>query len=68
LWRHLFNCHNSNNANVGLSGGSGRIGIADLPAFGLIGYKDRPVGVLGMDLLGAKRLVFDFRKNMLYTL
>lgn len=34
----------------------------------LIGYGSKPVGVLGMDFLGAERLIFDFRNNMLYTL
>ena len=43
--------------------------FADLPAFGLIGYGNRPLGLLGMDMFGGidKRMIFDFRKNMLYT-
>ena len=50
-----------------------RIGVADLPAFNLIGYGNRPVGVIGMDVLGGadvgeRRIVFDFRRNMLYTM
>lgn len=50
-----------------------RVGVADLPAFGLIGYGTRPVGVVGMDMLSsggsdpsARRIIFDFRRNMLY--
>lgn len=46
-----------------------RIGVADLPAFGLIGYGNRPVGLLGMDIFGGgdKRMIFDFRQSRLYT-
>lgn len=56
-----------------------RVGVADLPAFGLIGYGTRPVGVVGMDMLSSssggtgggegasdRRIIFDFRRNMLY--
>lgn len=49
-----------------------RVGVADLPAFGLIGYGNRAVGVVGMDMLSGssdpstRRIVFDFRRNMLY--
>jgi hypothetical protein len=46
--------------------GGGNLGICDLPAFQLIGFGQRPVGVLGMDLLGRERITFDFRRNMLY--
>ncbi len=48
------------------------MGVADLPAFGLIGYGNRPVGVVGMDMMSGatdpsgRRIVFDFRHNMLY--
>lgn len=50
-----------------------RFGVADLPAFGLIGYGNRPVGVVGMDVMSSgggdasdKRIIFDFRRSMLY--
>lgn len=50
-----------------------RIGVADLPAFNLIGYGNRPVGVVGMDMLSSggndasdRRIVFDFRRGVLY--
>lgn len=50
-----------------------RIGVADLPAFALIGYGSKPVGVVGMDVLGGtdpnnRRIVFDFRRSMLYMM
>jgi hypothetical protein len=43
-----------------------RFGVGDLPAFSLIGFGGQPVGVLGMDALGGKRVVFDFRNSLLY--
>ena len=43
-----------------------RFGVGDLPAFGLIGLGDTPTGVLGMDKLGGRRIVFDFRRSQLY--
>lgn len=47
--------------------GSRTLGIVNLPAFEMIGYaRTSPVAVLGMDLLGSKRVVFDFRDNLLY--
>jgi len=49
------------------------IGVADLPAFGLIGFGQRPLGVVGMDVLegadpSSRRIVFDFRRNYLFTM
>jgi len=51
----------------GVDFGRRTLGVVDLPAFQLIGFPPTtPVAVLGMDVLGDKRVCFDFRENLLW--
>lgn len=64
--RFGFATHGFGRVSVGATSfADARLSIADLPVFATLGFRHRPVMILGIDLLGDKRFVIDYARRRL---